>query len=448
MNAVTSDTRPHIVVLGAGFAGLAFCQAFPRDQARITLVDRTNHHLFQPLLYQVAGAGLAVPDIAQPIRSILRHRRDITVLMDDVERLDLEQRRVFGHQTTLEYDHLVVAVGGRTSHFNHPEWARHAPGLKTIEDALRIRRRVLGALERAEASDDPAERRRLLTTVVIGGGPTGVELAGACAELDRTVLARDFRRIDPSRGRVILIEAGPRLLPAFSPALSAAALRQLESLGVTVWLDTLVQDIRAKEVVLAGETIAAGTIVWAAGVAASPLTAQLGAPLDRAGRVKVEPDLTLQGRPEVRVLGDLVSLIDARGTPVPGLSPAAMQMGRYAAAEIAASLRTGTQRERLTDRPPFLYRDKGTMATVGRRRAVARVWGLDWTGMPAWLLWLFVHLLFLIGFRNRLSVFISWVYSYFTYERGARVIYGGNCSPAPAKTSAPAATVAPPTPRP
>lgn len=436
MSTDPAISRPHIVVLGAGFAGLTFCQAFPRDVARITLVDRTNHHLFQPLLYQVAGAGLAVPDIAQPIRSILRHRRDVTVLMDEIERIDLAGHRVHGRHTSLDYDFLVVAVGGRTSHFNHPEWERFAPGLKTIDDALRIRRRVLGALERAETTDDPAERRRLLTTVVIGGGPTGVEMAGACAELDRTVLARDFRRIDPRRGRVILIEAGPRLLPAFSPKLSEAAQRQLETLGVTVWLDTLVRDIREDAVVLEGETVAAGTIVWAAGVAASPLTAQLGAPLDRAGRVKVAPDLTLPGRPEVCVLGDLVSLVDARGTPVPGLSPAAMQMGRYAAQRIAAVIRAGNNAAVSARPPPFVYRDKGTMATIGRRRAIAKVWGIEWTGMPAWLLWLFVHLLFLIGFRNRLFVFLNWVYSYFTYERGARVIYGNDAAaPHPAADS-------------
>jgi NADH dehydrogenase len=414
--------RPHIVVLGAGFGGLTFAKRFPDGLARLTVVDRTNHHLFQPLLYQVAAAGLAVPDIAQPVRSILALKRNITVLMDEVKSIDLPARRVTLGETHLDYDYLVIALGGRTSYFGHPEWERLAPGLKSIGDALRIRREVLRAFERAEMTNDAAERRRLMTIVVIGGGPTGVELAGAFAELQRHVLAKDFRHVNPAAGRVILTEGGPRLLPIFPPSLSAKARTQLETLGVTVRLGTQVKDLRPQEVVLENGTLPAANIIWAAGVAASPLTSELGVATDRAGRVRVQPDLTLPGRPEVFAIGDLAAAIDARGVAVPGISPAAIQMGAYAARTIASELRSRTSPGG-PERAPFVYRDKGTMATIGRSRAVAKISRLEFSGPFAWLLWLCVHLLFLIGFRNRLSVLMQWTYSYLTYKHGARVIY-------------------------
>jgi NADH dehydrogenase len=421
--STSADNRPHIVVLGAGFAGLTFAQKFPDGLARVTLVDRTNHHLFQPLLYQVATAGLAVPDIAQPVRSILAKKRDVTVLMDEVTGFDLAKRTVRLSHGELAYDHLVVALGGRTSYFGHPEWEQHAPGLKTIDDAIRIRRNVLHAFERAEMTDDPAERQRLMTIVVIGGGPTGVELAGTFAELQRHVLARDFRRLNLRMARVILVEGSPRLLNAYPPELSDRARAQLESLGVAVWVGLQVKEIRAGEVVLPNETLRAANIIWGAGVAASPLGAQLGAETDRAGRVKVLPDLSIPGHPEVRVLGDMIALTDPKGQIVPGVSPAAMQAGTYVAKTLAQELRSGAATDP-AQRPPFTYFDKGTMATIGRSRAVAKIGKLQFSGFTAWLAWLFIHLVFLVGFRNKLSVLISWTYSYLTFRRGARVIYG------------------------
>lgn len=421
--SVSADTHPHVVVLGAGFAGLTFAQKFPSGLARVTVVDRTNHHLFQPLLYQVATAGLAVPDIAQPVRSILAEKRAVTVLMDEVIGFDLAARTVHLRQGDLHYDHLVVALGGCTSYFGHPEWEQHAPGLKTIDDALRIRRNVLYAFERAEMTEDPAERQRLMTIVVIGGGPTGVELAGTFAELQRQVLARDFRRLNLGLARVILVEGSPRLLNAYPPELSDRARTQLESLGVAVWLGVQVREIRDGEVVLPNETLRAANIIWAAGVAASPLGRELGAETDRAGRVKVLPDLSLRGHPEVRVLGDMIALTDPKGQVVPGVSPAAMQAGTYVAKTLAQELRAGAAATAL-HREPFVYFDKGTMATIGRSRAVAKIGKLQFSGFTAWLAWLFIHLVFLVGFRNKLSVLLAWTYSYLTFRRGARVIYG------------------------
>jgi len=419
----TTDPRPHVVVLGAGFAGLTFANTFPSGIARVTLIDRTNHHLFQPLLYQVATAGLAVPDIAQPIRAILAKKRDITVLMDEVTGFDLSSHSVKLRQGNLNYDYLVIALGGRTSYFGHPEWEQYAPGLKSIDDAIRIRRNILYAFEQAEMTEDPAERQRLMTIVVIGGGPTGVELAGTFAELQRNVLAKDFRRLNLRMARVILIEGSPHILNAYSPKLSDKAQAQLESLGVTVWPGLHVKDIRAGEVVLPNETLRAANIIWAAGVAASPLGAQLGAETDRAGRVKVLPDLSLPGHPEVRVLGDMIALTDPKGQIVPGVSPAAMQAGRYVAQNIAIEIRAGSKAD-TNQRKPFYYFDKGSMATIGRSRAIAKVGKLEFSGFLAWQAWLFIHLIFLVGFRNKLSVLISWAYSYLTFKRGARVIYG------------------------
>ncbi|HVY69400.1 MAG TPA: NAD(P)/FAD-dependent oxidoreductase [Verrucomicrobiae bacterium] len=413
---------PHIVVIGGGFGGLTFCQAFPARRARITLIDRSNHHLFQPLLYQVATAGLSVPDIAQPIRSIISERRDITVLMDEVERIDLANRQVTGKTTTLNYDYLVIAAGARTAYFGHSEWAEHAPGLKSIDDALHIRRGILAALERAEISHDETERARLMTVVVAGGGPTGVELAGAFAELFRNTLADDFRNVDPARGRVILIEAGPRLLPQFPAETAEVGLRQLKELGVEVRLNTRVQDIQDRAVLLGNETIAAETIVWAAGVEANPLTKSLGTPLDRAGRLKVNPDLTLPGQSNVFAIGDLVSLVDPKGQTVPGVAPAAMQMGKYVSTLISHDIEGWAKPN---TRDPFVYRDKGSLATIGRSRAVALIAGMQLSGFLAWLAWLVIHLLFLVGLRNKVSVVLSWTYSFFTYNRSSRVIYNG-----------------------
>lgn len=421
MNA--PPTLPHIVVLGAGFAGLTFCRKFPPGLARITVIDRQNHHLFQPLLYQVATAGLAAVDIAQPIRAILRDHRDLTVLMGEVRSIDLAARRVAHAHGELAYDYLVIGLGGQTGYFGHPEWEPFAPGLKSLDDARRIRRVVLSAFERAEAEPDEARRRELTTTVVIGGGPTGVELAGTFAELARTVLRRDFDHIDPTRARVILIEGSPRVLAAFPPDLSDSARRQLEKLGVEVRTGLHVQDIREGEVVLpGGETIRAGSILWAAGVGAVPLTRTLGVETDRAGRLKVLPDLSLPGHPEVFAAGDLVSLVDPNGVTVPGVAQGAMQAGAHAAKAIAAELTAGDGPK--PARRAFVYVDKGNMATIGRSAAVAQIGKVHFSGYPAWLAWLALHLVFLIGFRNRLSVLLQWTYSYFTYKRGARIITG------------------------
>jgi NADH:ubiquinone reductase (H+-translocating) len=476
--------KSHVVVLGAGFGGLTFCQHFRHPAARITVVDRTNHHLFQPLLYQVATAGLSAPEIAQPIRSILSRRPDITVLMEEVVDINLTNRQVVLEKSTLQFNYLVLALGGRTSYFGHPEWEQFAPGLKTLSDALHIRSGVLLAFEKAEASADPAEREALLTIVIVGGGPTGVELAGAFAELARTVLKRDFRRIDPTQARIMLVEAAPSVLGHLPLDLSLSARRQLERLGVQVRTETKVSAIEPGKLTFAsGECIRAENIIWAAGVAAAPLTTRLGVDLDRSGRVKVNPDLSLPGHPEVFAVGDLALVLQENGQPVPGVSPAAMQMARHVARIIKAELdlaatrrsdvpfpltptlspgereQSSTDRDRLPDgqrlpapatglplprgegwgegelnrfgsgerytpRRPFRYWDRGTMATIGRSAAVAWIGRLHFSGFLAWLTWLLVHLVFLIGFRNRLAVLLQWAYSYFAYKRGARIITG------------------------
>jgi len=413
------NKNPHIVVLGAGFGGLTFCQSLKHD-ARITLVDRTNHHLFQPLLYQVAASGLSAPEIAQPIRAILSNRPNVTVLLDQVTDINLSERRVTLGKSSLTYDYLVIGLGGVTSYFGHPEWEEFAPGLKTLDDALRIRSRTLLAFERAENTTDPAERGQLMTIVIVGGGPTGVELAGAFAELARTVLKRDFRRIDPAQARIILLEGAPVILSHLPPDLSASASRQLKRLGVQVRVSTRVKEIRRSEVELGGgEVIRADNILWAAGVSASALTKKLGVELDRAGRVKVNPDLSLPGHPEVFAIGDMAFVPQADGKPVPGVSPAAMQMGKFVARLVDDELSAGRV---LIERPQFQYWDKGTMATIGRSAAVAQIGKVKLSGFFAWLAWLFIHLLFLVGFRNKLAVLLQWTYSYFTYRRGARII--------------------------
>jgi NADH dehydrogenase len=409
---------PHIVVLGAGFGGLTFCQSLKNREARVTLVDRTNHHLFQPLLYQVATAGLSTPEIAQPIRSILSECKNVTVLLDQVVDFDLAKREVILQTKKLPYDYLVLALGGRNNYFGHPEWEEFAPGLKTINDAVRIRSRVLLGFEKAENTADAAERARLMTVIIIGGGPTGVELAGAFAELARYVLFSDFRHIDPTQAKIILVEGGARILSHLPKDLSESATRQLEKLGVHIRIGTQVKNIRKGEVELAnGEILYGENVLWAAGVSATPLTQKLGVELDRAGRVKVNSDLSLPGRPEVFAVGDMAFLLQADGKPVPGVSPAAMQMARHVAEIIDDELA-----EIKVVRAPFKYWDKGTMATIGRSKAVAQVGSLKLSGLTAWLAWLALHLVFLIGFRNKVAVMVDWIYSYFAYKRGARII--------------------------
>lgn len=433
----TGRGRAHVVVLGAGFAGLTFCQNLDHQEARITLVDRQNHHLFQPLLYQVATAALSAPDIAQPARSILHDRPNVTVLLEEVTGFDLAKRQVFTGGETLDYDFLVIGLGSVTSYFGHPEWEKFAPGLKSVDDALNIRRRVLVGFEKAETMMDREKQRELMTMVLIGGGPTGVELAGAFSELAQHVLAKDFRRIDPRSARILVVEGSPHLLGAYTEDLRTEAKKRLEGFGVEVRLNTRVKDVRDGEIELtSGEVIRAATIVWAAGVAANPVVKKLGlAPeaTDRAGRVKVNPDLTLPGHPEVFVVGDLALINDpTTSQPVPGVSPAAMQMGKYVAKIVTDDLDARTIDA--SGRKGFDYWDKGTMATIGRKSAVAMVGKLHLTGFIAWLAWLFVHIFFLNGMRNKVSVFMQWMYSYLTYRRSARVITGLPATPVGGKS--------------
>jgi len=413
------ENKPaRIVVLGAGFGGLTFCRHLKHHDACVTVVDRTNHHLFQPLLYQVATAVLSAPEIAQPIRAILSGNANITVLLDQAVDLHLAQREVVLLNKTLPYDYLVLALGGRNNYFGHPEWEQFAPGLKTINDAVSIRSRVLFAFEKAENIDDPVERTRLMTVVIIGGGPTGVELAGAFTELVSHVLEGDFRRIDPRKATIILLEGAPRLLSHLPEDLSQSATRQLASLGTIIRTSTPVKDIRSGEVELAsGEIIHSENIIWAAGVSAAALTEKLGVERDRSGRVKVNPDLSVPGHPEVFAIGDMTFLLQGNGQPVPGVSPAAMQMGRHVAHIIDNELAGKT-----VARPAFIYKDKGSLATIGRSRAVAQIGKIKLTGFTAWVAWLLLHLVFLIGFRNKIAVMIQWTYAYFAYKRGARII--------------------------
>lgn len=421
-----TSSRKQIVVIGAGFAGLTFCQSCSGLDADITLIDRQNHHLFQPLLYQVATSGLSAPEIAQPIRRILARQKNVRVLLDEVTQLDLTAKTVTlknSAQAPLSYDYLILAMGARTSYYANPEWEQFAPGLKSLDDARLIRHSVLLAFEKAEGNPDPVARQRYMTIVVVGGGPTGVELAGSFAELTRQVLRREFRSIDPSAARVILLEAGPRILGAFDPSLSEKGEKQLRSLGVDVRTQQKILSVESGRITTTEGSIEAANIVWGAGIAASPLCRQLGVPLGRGDRVEVAPDLSVPGRPEVFALGDIASLKDKNGRIVPGVSPAAMQMGRHAARLIRAELRRqvapGSQ-----PRAAFAYFDKGSMATIGRSRAVAQMGRLKFSGMIAWQMWLFVHLLFLIGFRNKLAVLLQWFYAYITFRRGARLITG------------------------
>jgi NADH:ubiquinone reductase (H+-translocating) len=421
------SNQPHVVIVGAGFGGLAAARALKHADALVTVVDRRNHHLFQPLLYQVATAGLSPGEIAYPIRGILRDQKNTKVLLEEAVAIDVSSRRVVLKSGELHYDYLIVATGATHSYFGHDDWEPWAPGLKSLEDALEIRRRILLAFERAEREIDAARRKALLTFVIVGAGPTGVELAGAIAEIARHVMVQDFRSVDPREARITLVEAGPRILPAFPESLSAKAEAALRKMGVEVMKGSAVTAVLPQAVVIRDQEIATSTTLWAAGVKASPLARSLGAPLDRAGRVLVQPDLSIPDHPEVFVIGDLAAFIDHTGKPLPGLSPVAMQMGRRAARNIQASAEGKARR-------PFHYFDKGIMATIGRAAAVADIRGLKLSGLIAWLAWLFVHILFLIGFRNRFVVMIDWAWSYVAYKRGARLITG-NIDEYPAKQS-------------
>jgi len=418
-----TDPRPRIVIVGGGFAGLCAARALRGAPVDVTLLDRRNHHVFQPLLYQVATAGLSAPEIAAPLRRIFRRQSNVAVLMAEVVSVDVPRRRVVLADGETPYDYLILATGATHSYFGHDEWARLAPGLKSIEDALDIRRRVLLAYEMAERESDPENRRQWMTFVIIGGGPTGVELAGALGEISRQALSREFQHIDPSQARIILIEGMPRVLPPYPEDLSAKARTQLERLGVEVRAGVRVTGIDSQGVMLGEERILARTIIWAAGVAASPLARALGAPLDRAGRVLVTSNLTIPGHDEVFVIGDLAA-VEQNGKPVPGVAPAAIQMGRHVAQSIRRVL-AGQAPE------PFRYWDKGSFATIGRGKAVGETFGgLRLWGLPAWIAWLAIHIFFLIGFRSRVLVIFQWAYSYVTFRRGARLITGAPPPPA------------------
>ena len=407
--------RPRVVILGAGFGGLSCAQALRRADADITIVDRQNYHCFQPLLYQVATASLSPADVAWPIRHILRRQSNATVLMTEVTGIDTAKQLVTTTSGPFPFDFLVIATGAMHSYFGHDSWARFAPGLKRIEDATRIRRSILSAFEQAELTDDDEQRRKLLTFVIVGGGPTGVEMAGAIAEVARQTLKRDFRRIDPRTARIILIEAGPRLLPAFSGRHSRYAKDALAGMGVEVLTSTLVTGCDAYGVDLAHGRLYAGSVIWAAGVMASPAAGWLAADRDRAGRIIVGPDLSLPRHENIFVIGDTAAVNDAAGHPVPGLAAAAKQMGIYAGRLIAA---------RLSDRtlPPFHYKNLGVLATIGRRSAVVELGPLQLQGFVGWLFWSMVHIYFLIGLRNRFVVALTWLWSYITFQRGARLI--------------------------
>lgn len=419
-----NDRVPQVVIVGAGFGGLNAAQALARAPVHITVIDRNNYHTFQPLLYQVATAGLSPGEIASPIRSILRSHKNIEVLMGEVLGFDLERRLVKTSDANLPYDYLIVAAGAGHSYFGHDDWEEFAPGLKTIEDALEIRRRVLLAFELAERQAAAGETATPLNFVVVGGGPTGVELAGTLAEISRHALTHEFRSIDPARTHILLIEGGPRILPAYAEDLSRSAVEQLNHLGVEVRTSTLVTQVEAGKVQVGETRLSATVILWAAGVAASPLGKKLGVAVDRAGRVPVQPDLSLPGHPDVFVIGDLASAKDERGKMLPGVAPVAIQQGRYVAKLIREELENPH-----AVRSPFHYWDKGSLATIGRAAAVAEFGKIHISGFLAWLSWLFVHILFLIGFRNRLLVFIQWAWSYVTYERGARLITGSTHLP-------------------
>ena len=411
-----SDRVASVVIVGAGFGGLSAAVALARAPVAITLIDRQNHHLFQPLLYQVATAALSPADIAWPIRRILRRQQNVRVLMATVTGVDVGRREVCLNEGRIAYDYLILASGATHAYFGHDEWATYAPGLKSIVDATGMRRRILQAFEHAEMEPDPQLRESLLTFVIVGGGPTGVEMAGAVAELAHHALARDFRRVDPRQARVVLVEAGPKLLAPFPERLSAYAKRALEKLQVEVRLDSAVTGCDADGVTLSGHRIRARTVIWAAGVAASPVAAWLGVPADRAGRVAVGPRLEIEGRPREFVIGDAAFCAGADGRALPGVAPVAKQQGRYVAGVISARLGARSLPG------PFRYRDAGQLATIGRRAAVVDFGRVRFTGWLAWWFWGVVHIYFLINVRSRLSVALQWLWSYVTFDRGARLI--------------------------
>ena len=412
--------RPRVVIIGAGFAGLTAALATSRLPVDVTVIDRKNHHTFQPLLYQVATAGLSPGEIAAPIRWILRNRRNVEVVLEEVVDFELKSKQVITAGNSLRFDYLIVASGATHAYFGHDEWRPLAPGLKTIEDALEIRRRVLLAFELAERQAAEGQPVTPLQFVVVGGGPTGVELAGTLAEIARHAMTNQFRKIKPEQSRIILIEGGPRVLPTYSEQLSRKAELQLQHLGVEVRTSQMVTRVESGAVWAGGNRTQASVVLWAAGVAASPLGAKLGVPVDRSGRVLVRSDLSIPGHPEVFVIGDLAALNDEKGKMLPGVAQVAIQQGKWAARIIAAELAG----PRAAGRPSFRYRDRGSLATIGRAAAIAQIASFELSGYLAWLAWLFIHIFFLIGFRNRIVVMINWAWAYLTYERGARLITG------------------------
>jgi NADH dehydrogenase len=417
---MADEQRPKVVIVGAGFGGLEAAKKLAGENVELTVLDRANYHLFQPLLYQVATAALSPADIAAPIRAILHGCKNIEVMLAEVQSVDVNNRIVHTGDLTVPYDYLILATGSRHSYFGHPEWERLAPGLKSLEDAVEIRRRILLAFEYAEKMyaekiGDEAARSAAMTFVIIGGGPTGVEMAGAIAEISRYTLARDFRHIDPSSARIILIESEPRVLASFPEDLQISAMKQLRDLGVEVRTGVYATELTDEGLKLGNEYIRSRVKIWAAGNNASFVGKSLGVPVDRVGRVIVNDDLTIPGHPEVQVIGDLANFTNQYEKPLPGVSPVAMQQGRHAAGNILEMIEGRRPRH-------FWYFDKGSMATIGRNKAVADLHAVHLSGFPAWLVWLFVHILFLVGFRNRVAVFLQWAWSYVTFNKGARLI--------------------------
>jgi len=409
------NSKPHVVIIGAGFGGLEAAKKLSGEDVRVTVIDRTNYHLFQPLLYQVATAALSPADIAAPVRAILSKGENMEVILAEVEAIDVGSKKVKMTDRELDYDYLIVATGARHSYFGHPEWERLAPGLKSLEDAVEIRRRILLAFEYAEKISDEAARKAAMTFVVVGGGPTGVEMAGAIAEIARYTLAKDFRHIDPSQARVILVEGEPKVLASFPEDLRDSAMRQLVDLGVEVRTGNHATNLSEHGLQVGEEFIPCRVKIWAAGNNASFVGHSLGAPIDRVGRVIVNKDLTIPNHPEVQVIGDLANFSHQTGEPLPGVSPVAMQQGRHAARNVLAMI-DGRKPQR------FYYWDKGSMATIGRNKAVADLKLIHLSGIPAWLAWLFVHIIFLVGFRSRLAVLFQWAWAYFSFNKGARLI--------------------------
>ena len=411
----SQNQKPRVIIVGAGFGGLEAAKKLAGKDVLVTVIDRTNYHLFQPLLYQVATAALSPADIAAPVRSVLSKSKNVDVILAEVESVDVAAKKVKTPELEFDYDYLILATGARHSYFGHNDWEKLAPGLKSLEDAIELRRRILMAFEYAEKTNDEAARKAAMTFVIIGGGPTGVEMAGAIAEISRHTLAKDFRHIDPSQARVILMEGDPRLLAAFPEDLSQSAQKQLVDLGVDVRTNTRATNITEAGVQIGDEFIPCRVKIWAAGNNASFVGKTLGVPVDRVGRTVVNDDLTIPGHPEVQVIGDLANFSHQTGEPLPGVSPVAMQQGRHAARNVLAMIKGRKPRR-------FRYWDKGTLATIGRNKAVANLRFMHLSGLPAWLAWLFVHIFFLVGFRNRLLVLFQWAWAYLTFDKGARLI--------------------------